>query len=115
MALADQVAGHALGNINPTLYELSAAKAPGVVPVTSGNNTVTFVQNKKTYTIKGFPARAGLQPRRRRRHRQRLVPGLRAGGEEAAEVTPAGAEARWPGGRFRQGQRAVLRVTRGAG
>ena len=30
-----------------------------MVPVTSGNNTVTFVQNKKTYTIKGFPARAG--------------------------------------------------------
>jgi subtilase family serine protease len=59
VALADQVAGHALGVINPTLYKLSAAKAPGVVPVTSGNNTVTFVQNKTTYTIKGFPARAG--------------------------------------------------------
>jgi subtilase family serine protease len=56
---ADQVAGHALGVINPTLYKLSAEKAPGIVPVTSGNNTVTFVQNKKTYTIKGFPARAG--------------------------------------------------------
>jgi len=59
VALADQVAGHALGVINPTLYKLSAEKAPGVVPVTKGNNTVTFVQNKKTYTIKGFPAQAG--------------------------------------------------------
>jgi subtilase family serine protease len=59
VALADQVAGHALGVINPTLYQLSAEHARGVVPVTSGNNTVTFVQNKKTYTIKGFPARAG--------------------------------------------------------
>ncbi len=59
VALADQVAGHALGVINPTLYKLSAEKAPGVVPVTSGNNTVTFVQNKEAYTIKGFPARAG--------------------------------------------------------
>ena len=59
VALADQVAGHALGVINPTLYKLSAENARGVVPVTSGNNTVTFVQNKKTYTIKGFPARAG--------------------------------------------------------
>ncbi len=59
VALADQVAGHALGVINPTLYKLSAEKAPGIVPVTSGDNTVTFVQNKKTYTIKGFPARAG--------------------------------------------------------
>src|SRR5580692_4912745 len=61
VALADQVAGHALGVINPTLYKLSAAKAPGIVPVTSGNNTVTFVQGKpaKTYTIQGFTARAG--------------------------------------------------------
>ena len=59
VALADQVAGHPLGVINPTLYTLSAAKAPGVVPVTSGNNTVTFVQGGTTYTIKGFDARAG--------------------------------------------------------
>jgi len=59
VALADQVAGHALGVINPTLYKLAAEKAPGVVPVTSGNNTVTFVQSKKAYTLKGFPARAG--------------------------------------------------------
>ena len=59
VALADQVAGHALGVINPTLYKLAAEKAPGIVPVTSGNNTVTFVQNGKTYTIKGFQARAG--------------------------------------------------------
>ncbi|MGD0700273.1 MAG: S53 family peptidase [Trebonia sp.] len=60
VALADQVAGHALGVINPTLYKLSEEKAPGIVPVTSGNNTVTFVQGKpaKTYTIKGFNARA---------------------------------------------------------
>jgi subtilase family serine protease len=59
VALADQVAGHALGVINPTLYKLSEEKAPGIVPVTSGNNTVTFVQGTpaKTYTIKGFNAR----------------------------------------------------------
>jgi subtilase family serine protease len=59
VALADQVAGHALGVINPTLYKLSAEKAPGIVPVTSGNNTVTFVQNNKTTTVNGFNARAG--------------------------------------------------------
>jgi subtilase family serine protease len=61
VALADQVAGHALGLINPTLYKLSAEKAPGIVPVTSGNNTVTFVQGKpaKTYTLRGFNAQAG--------------------------------------------------------
>ena len=59
VALADQVAGHALGVINPTLYKLAAAKAPGIAPVTSGNNTVTFVQNGKTTTVKGFSAQAG--------------------------------------------------------
>ena len=60
VALADQVAGHALGLINPALYRLSAAKAPGIVPVTSGNNTVSFVQGTpaKTYTLQGFKARA---------------------------------------------------------
>jgi subtilase family serine protease len=60
VALADQVAGHALGLINPTLYRLSAEKAPGIVPVTSGNNTVTFIQGKpaKTYKLNGFKAQA---------------------------------------------------------
>jgi hypothetical protein len=43
-ALADQVAGHPLGLINPTLYALSARHAPGIVDVTSGNNTVSFCQ-----------------------------------------------------------------------
>jgi subtilase family serine protease len=61
VALADQVAGHPLGLINPTLYRLSAEKARGVVPVTAGNNTVTFIQGKpaKTYTLRGFKAQAG--------------------------------------------------------
>jgi subtilase family serine protease len=61
VALADQVAGHALGPINPTLYKLSAEKAPGIVPVTSGNNTVTFSQGTpaKNYTLPGFKAQAG--------------------------------------------------------
>ena len=59
VALADQIAGHALGVINPTLYKLAAEKAPGIVPVTAGNNTVTFDQSGTTYTVKGFPAQAG--------------------------------------------------------
>jgi subtilase family serine protease len=59
VALADQIAGHALGVINPTLYKLAAEKAPGIVPVTAGNNTVTFDQGGATYTVKGFPAQAG--------------------------------------------------------
>ena len=59
VALADQIAGHALGVINPTLYKLAAEKAPGIVPVTSGDNTVTFNQDGTTSTIKGFHAQAG--------------------------------------------------------
>jgi subtilase family serine protease len=59
VALADQIAGHALGVINPTLYKLSAEHAPGIVPVTAGDNTVTIHQDSTTYSIKGFHAQAG--------------------------------------------------------
>jgi subtilase family serine protease len=59
VALADQVAGHGLGLINPALYQLSAEHAPGIVDVTSGNNTVSFTQNGKLYTIKGYSATKG--------------------------------------------------------
>jgi subtilase family serine protease len=59
VALADQVAHRGLGLINPALYELSAAHAPGIVDVTSGNNTVTFTQNGHTYTVKGASAKRG--------------------------------------------------------
>ncbi len=61
VALADQVAGHPLGLINPTLYALSARHARGIVSVTSGNNTVSFTQGPAAtlYTVKGFSARAG--------------------------------------------------------
>jgi subtilase family serine protease len=59
VALADQVAHHSLGLINPALYALSAAHAPGLVDVTQGNNTVSFSQNGKTYTVPGFSAKPG--------------------------------------------------------
>jgi subtilase family serine protease len=59
VALADQVAHHSLGLINPALYLLSAVHAPGLVDVTSGNNTVGFTQNGTAYTVKGFSARPG--------------------------------------------------------
>jgi subtilase family serine protease len=59
VALADQYAGHDLGVINPALYELSASGAPGIVDVTSGNNTVTFTQKGKVHTITGFQALHG--------------------------------------------------------
>jgi subtilase family serine protease len=59
VALADQVAGHSLGLINPALYQLSARGAPGIVQVTSGNNTVSFSQDGHAYTVTGFAARHG--------------------------------------------------------
>jgi subtilase family serine protease len=59
VALADQAAGHRLGLINPALYAMKAAGAPGLVPVTSGNNTVTFTQNGQTYTLTGYQAEPG--------------------------------------------------------
>jgi subtilase family serine protease len=57
VALADQVAHHPLGLINPALYFMSEHHLPGIVPVTSGNNTVSFSQNGKEYTVKGFNAK----------------------------------------------------------
>ena len=59
VALADQVAGHPLGLINPALYAMSAAHAPGIVDVTKGNNTVSFTQAGKLVMVKGFPALPG--------------------------------------------------------
>jgi subtilase family serine protease len=59
VALADQVAGHSLGFINPALYALKAAHAPGLVPVTMGNNTVSFTQNGTLYTVNGYSASPG--------------------------------------------------------
>jgi subtilase family serine protease len=59
VALADQVAGHRLGLINPALYRLASQRAPGLVSIRSGNNTVTFRQGGKKHTVRGYRARAG--------------------------------------------------------
>jgi subtilase family serine protease len=71
VALADQVAGHPLGLINPRPYWLSAERAPGIVPVTSGNNTVTFTQGRAGTSPTNWPATGrrgnGLSSRLQRR------------------------------------------------
>jgi subtilase family serine protease len=59
VALADQAAGHSLGLINPALYALSAAKAPGLVDVTTGYNGVSFIQDNQLYTVPGYHAGPG--------------------------------------------------------
>jgi subtilase family serine protease len=59
VALADQVAGHPLGLINPALYRLAAEGKPGIVDVTSGSNTVSFTQGGRKQTVTGFSAGPG--------------------------------------------------------
>ena len=59
VALAGQVAGHRLGLVNPALYRLAAAHAPGIVDVTRGDNTVSFTQGGRRYTVRGFAAGQG--------------------------------------------------------
>ena len=59
LALADQVAGRWLGTINPTLYKLLAQHAPGLVNITTGDNTVSFYGGSKRYTVTGYHARKG--------------------------------------------------------
>ena len=59
VALAAQVAGHPLGPVNPALYRLAAAHAPGIVDVTKGDNTVSFTQGGQRRTVRGFTAARG--------------------------------------------------------
>jgi subtilase family serine protease len=59
VALADQVAGHPLGVINPLLYRMSAQHLPGIVDIVTGNSTMSFRQGGKLRTVHGFRARPG--------------------------------------------------------
>jgi subtilase family serine protease len=59
VALTDQVARHSVGFINPALYALSAERAPGLVDIIHGNNTVSFTQNGTLYTVQGYSAGRG--------------------------------------------------------
>jgi subtilase family serine protease len=59
IAIADQYAGHGLGLLNPAIYKLAAAHAPGIVDVTAGTNTVTFPQGGSVHTVLGWDAVKG--------------------------------------------------------
>jgi subtilase family serine protease len=63
VALADQYAGHGdshgLGAINPAIYTIAARHEPGIVQIDAGDNTQTFSQHGKKYTVKGFAAADG--------------------------------------------------------
>jgi subtilase family serine protease len=58
VAVADQVAGHDLGDLNPLLYKLGSGSA-GLPDITRGNNTVSFSQGGKSHTVKGYTAVKG--------------------------------------------------------
>ena len=77
VALAVQEAHHSLGLINPALYAMSALHAPGLVDVTSGNNTVSFTQGGNQHHRTGLQRRPRLRPGLRARHGERgpLRPG----------------------------------------
>jgi subtilase family serine protease len=97
VALAAQVAGHPLGLINPALYDMSAKSMPGIVPVTSGNNTVTFTQGGQTSTVQGYSAQAGysLVDGVGTVNGARFVPELAA--EAGHTPPPPGGPTPWPG------------------
>ena len=59
VALASQVAGHRLGEINKALYAMAAAHDRGIVDIRTGNNSQTFFQDGRQYSVPGFAARAG--------------------------------------------------------
>ncbi len=56
IALADQVARRWLGPINSDLYKLAATRGSGIPDITRGNNTVSFRQSGKSYTVQGWNA-----------------------------------------------------------
>jgi subtilase family serine protease len=62
VAIADQMAGHRLGWLNPSLYRLGASDdRTGIVDVTQGNNTFGPFTNSDgtTHTVQGFTALRG--------------------------------------------------------
>jgi subtilase family serine protease len=56
VALADQAAGRRLGFLNQRLYQMGEDHAPGIVDVTTGDNSFTFGAT----TVTGFPATRGF-------------------------------------------------------
>jgi subtilase family serine protease len=59
VAIADQATQARLGLLNPALYRLERSHSPGIVAVTKGSNTVSFMQGGKKVTVRGYQAGRG--------------------------------------------------------
>jgi subtilase family serine protease len=61
VAIADQIAGHRLGLVNPQMYLQDVRGSAGIVDITSGNNTFTLLDDNgnPVFTVPGFEARPG--------------------------------------------------------
>jgi len=61
VAIADQIAGHPLGKINPPLYRMDTKPNSGIVDVTAGNNSFTVLNEAEEplFTIPGYEAHPG--------------------------------------------------------
>ncbi len=59
VAIADELAGHSLGLLNPALYRLGAEHAPGLVDVTAGNNSVRVPTKTGSAVVTGYSAAKG--------------------------------------------------------
>ena len=91
------VATCAEGRAPPRTAELHVVRlggpgAPGLVDVTTGDNTVSFVQGGKTYTVRGYSGGPGLRPRERARHDRRGEARARAGRWVASLARPCSSD-----------------------
>jgi len=63
VALADQLAGHALGFLTRQLYQIAQEPFAAFHDITMGNNTYTFpTSNGQSQTVPGYPAAPGWDP-----------------------------------------------------
>jgi len=62
VALADQIAGHPLGLINPALYEIGDGRFSGLTDITIGNTSVTWTQpsTNQVLSVQGDNAGPGF-------------------------------------------------------
>jgi len=60
VALADQIAGHSLGDINQKLYELESNPESGIVDITEGENDfIVEEEGIPPFTVPGYKAKKG--------------------------------------------------------